>query len=205
MDSHIKRNYRKKLCSRGFIHFNGIKTPIILRNISLSGVLVDINTYDGAHSEMLLKNLTEHCEVDINLPEMKMSAEAELVRVENHNSHLLLGLKFINAVQNPNRPEYERTSSRKKLIVPGELVVNDQSVAFETENISTGGMMLFIKDDLNIEVNTVAPFSVGALNLSGELKIVWLKAKPPLGIALGVEFLDLESKRIKHYPTSTLQ
>jgi len=205
MDSHIKRNYRKKLCSRGFIHFNGIKTPIILRNISLSGALVDINTYDAAYSEMLLQNLTEHCEVDIKLPEINMSAEAELVRVENHNSHLLLGLKFINAVQNPNEPQHERKSFRKKLTAPGELVVNDQSIPFETVNISTGGMMLFIKDDLNIEVNTVAPFNVSALNLSGELKIVWLKPKPPLGIAIGVEFLDLESKRIKHYPTSTLQ
>jgi c-di-GMP-binding flagellar brake protein YcgR len=205
MNSHIKRNYRKKLCSRGFIHFNGIKTPIILRNISLSGVLVDINTYDGEHSEMLLKNLTEHCKVDINLPEIKMSAEAELVRVENHNSHLLLGLKFINALQNPNKPEYERKSFRKKLIVPGELVVNDQSVAFETVNISTGGMMLFIKDDITIEVDTVAAFDVNALNLSGELKIVWLKAKPPLGIAIGVEFLDLESKPMKHHSSSTLQ
>jgi c-di-GMP-binding flagellar brake protein YcgR len=205
MDSQIKRNYRKKLCSRGFIHFNGIKTPIILRNISLTGVLVDINTYDGAHSEMLLKNLTEHCEVDIKLPEMNMSAEAELMRVENHNSHLLLGLKFINAVQNPNKPDYERKAFRKKLTVPGELVVNDQSVAFETVNISTGGMMLFIKDDISIEANSVVAFNVDALNLSGELKIVWLKPKPPLGIAIGVEFLDLESKRIKHYPTSTLQ
>lgn len=202
MNSPLKRSYRKRLLSHGLIYIDNVEREITVKNISLTGILATLDNITDI--DRLLPVLSAPSILDIYLPELELSGEAEIVRIENNNRQISLAIKFKDIFHELNHLPYTRKAYRKKLAVPGEIIIYGLSQHFETVNISIDGLMIHLEERLSISEKTIAEFKIPQLDLEGDIKIIWA-ANATDGTSLGLQYVNIGQDTKKFVPNFKLQ
>lgn len=202
MNSMLLRPYRKNLTTHGLIYLAGGEQPITIKNISISGVLAQLDSKVGKNDIKHIFNtlLSSTTVVDLYLPEMKLAGEVEVIRVDMEDDHILLALEFRNVTYDVNDLLYKRKAYRKNLPGPGHILFNGAYVEFNAVNVSVDGIMVRIADTIHVEPGVVTVFEFKRLDLEGEAQVVWVDYLPDGGTLLGLRYVHMEKSNIKGIP-----
>jgi len=208
MNSKIKRSYRKNLKLHGFIYFGEQEQNIIVKNLSITGLLAELqNNPEGpaATIDELFEILKGSTLVDLFLPEINLTGEAEVIRVDMLKDSLLIALEFKTLSFENDNLLYSRKEYRKKMQGSGRILLNGHYHEFNMVNVSFLGLMIQLNEKMEIKEDTITVFSFKPLELSGDVRVIWLEHLPNGETLMGLQFLDIESTVIKGLPRFTGQ
>lgn len=197
----LDRPYRKNLMSHGLIYMGGEEQEITIKDLSLTGVLAELKCDQASRDvkDIFIK-LSASTTIDLYLPEMRLAGEAEVVRVDMINDHILLALEFKNVVYDVDNQLYKRKVYRKNMVVPGKILLNGEYHEFNTINASVDGLMVNLAESLAVEAGEVTVFEIERLELEGEIKVIWAERSADGGILLGLQYVHMEKTVIKGIP-----
>lgn len=194
------RQYRKKLTSRGLIYLAGEEFDITLSNISITGMLAELETHETIHDMSELFNTVKLSPVvDIYLQELRLVGEAEIVRADLIDGRIYIAMDFRKIEHDVDNLFYERQSYRKNFSAPGLIVLNGQNYHFSTVNVSVDGLMIRLSEHIEVPNGTVAAFDFKRLDLLGEVKVIWVKHVDDFTL-MGLEYNYLEKTFVKGIP-----
>ncbi|PPD18773.1 MAG: pilus assembly protein PilZ [Methylomonas sp.] len=204
MNSMIDRAYRKNLSTQGVVFLAGQERPVTVRNLSITGVLIELNniTRAGEHdsSQDLYELALDALKVDIFLPDMRIAGEADVVRVDMENDKVLLALEFNNISHDVDNLLYKRKVYRKNMSVPGSILLGGQYLDFDTVNVSVDGIMIELKETVRVEPGLVTVFEFHELDLQGEARIIWVDVLATGQMLMGMQYVHMEKTVIPDVP-----
>ncbi len=201
MNSMLLRPYRKNLTTHGLIYLAGEEQQITIKNISITGVLAQLNSKVGKNDiKDIFNTLLSSTVIDIYLPEMRLAGEVEVIRVDMQDDHILLALEFKHVTYDVNDLLYKRKAYRKSLPGTGNILFNGQYLEFNTINVSIDGLMVRLASTVYVEPGTVTVFEFKMLELEGEIKVIWVDNLPDGGTLIGLKFEHMERASIKGIP-----
>ncbi len=202
MNLDLNRPYRKNLMSHGLIYMGGEEQAITIKDISLTGALAELKCDQPGSKDAkgIFNMLSESATVDLYLPEMRLAGEAEVVRVDMFDEHVLLALEFRNISYDVDNQLYKRKVYRKNMVVPGKILLNGEYHEFNTINASVDGLMVNLAESLAVEAGEVTVFEIERLELEGEIKVIWAERSADGGILLGLQYVHMEKTVIKGIP-----
>lgn len=201
MESKIERPYRKNLKLKGLIYFGGEEQEIIVKNLSLTGLLAELKSQTGNNDiKTIFNNLKHSTTLDIYLPDMRLTGEVEVIRVDMQKDDILLALefKYISFESDPLR--YHRKSYRKRLPGSGQILLNDEYHPFNAVNVSVDGLMIRFDQKIEVTEGAVTIIEFSPLALNGEIKVVWVEYTPDNETIIGLQYLNRERTSIKGIP-----
>lgn len=195
------RSYRKCLSSQGFIYLDNKELEISVRNLSITGLLAELdNNKFISEVDDVFHAIESTIMVDLYLPEMRLAGEADVVRAEKIAGHIYLGLEFRNLTYDANNLLYKRKAYRKKLSAFGDIIFQGKTHTFATENVSVNGLMIRLKESIDIEVGTVTSFDFSQLGLAGKVKVIWVEKEGDGHTLIGLEYEQMVRDEIKGVP-----
>ena len=201
MSLDISRPYRKNLMSQGLIYMGGEEQEITIKDLSLTGVLAELKSNQANRTTKDIFNmLSVSTTIDLYLPEMRLAGEAEVVRVDMRNDHILLALEFRNVTYDVDNQLYKRKAHRKTMAAPGKILLNGEYLEFNTVNVSVDGLMINIAEPTSVEVGETTVFEIERLDLEGEVKVLWSERTADNGILIGLQYVHMEKTAIKGVP-----
>jgi hypothetical protein len=199
--SESRRYYRKNLNSHGFIYLAGEEFEISVKNLSITGLLVELEDRSIIRDVSdLFRAIKLSPLVDIYLHKMRIAGEAEIVRADMVDENLLLALEFVHVFYDIPNIFYKRKAYRKSLSAPGQIFLNDRKYIFKTINVSVEGIMIFIEESIQVAPGTVTTFEFKRLDLLGEIQVVWVEPDPKGGTVMGLQYLRMEKEKITGIP-----
>lgn len=203
MSVESNRPYRKNLTSQGLIYMGGEEYKIVIKDLSLSGVLAQLSTEQVANktTKDIFKILSVSTSIDIYLPEIRLAGEAEVVRMDVREGLMLLALDFKNISYDVDGQFYKRKVYRKNLDAPGKILLNDNYRDFHTINVSVDGLMIKLEESLTVDVGLVTVFEIDNLELEGEVIVKWLEPTGGDGTLLGLQYVHMGKSEIKGIPS----
>jgi len=201
MYSDLDRPCRKSLTSCGLIYMGGEEQKITVINISITGVLAELNSNEkDIDVKDIFNILLTSTIVDLYLPEMRLAGEAEVVRVDVNNDRILLALEFKNIAFDIDKNLNKRKVYRKSMPDPGLILLNGQYLEFNTVNVSVEGLMIRLTESLSIEEGTITRFEFKRLDLKGEVAVIWVDAIPDAGTLIGLQYVKMNTDKITGIP-----
>ncbi len=200
MNVDFNRPYRKNLMSRGLIYMGGEEQEITIKDLSLTGVLAELNCDQGRDAKEIFNMLSVSTTIDLYLPEIRLAGEAEVVRVDMHEGRILLALEFRNVAYDVDNQLYKRNVHRKNMTAPGKILLNGEYRDFTTVNVSVDGLMVNIDEAIEVKAGEVTVFEFGQLGLDGEIKVIWAERSANDGTLLGLQYVHMEKTAIKGIP-----
>jgi len=206
MYSDLDRPCRKSLTSSGLIYMGGEEQKITVINISITGVLAELNS-NGKKIDVkdIFNILLTSTIIDLYLPEMRLAGEAEVVRVDVNNDHILLALEFKNIAYDIDKDLNKRKAYRKNMPDFGKILLNGEYRNFTTVNVSVEGLMICLSDAISVEEGTITRFEFKRLELEGEIKVIWVDRIADDRTLIGLQYIRMENNKIKGIPRFTLQ
>jgi hypothetical protein len=198
MNSTAKRSYRKNLVTSGLIYLNGEEREVSVSNISMTGVLVQldcINSAENAFTSALVSTA-----IDFYLPPLRLAGSAEIIRVNKQEEHVSLALKFKDISYNVDNLLYKRKVYRKNLSIDGRILLNDRYIDFQTVNVSVEGLMIRLSEVMDVTEGTNAQFEFANLSLKGEVQVVWVEPDNKGSTLLGLKYLNMNADHVKGIP-----
>lgn len=201
MNAMLLRPYRKNLTTQGLIYLAGEEQIITVKNISITGVLAQLNSKVGNNDiKEIFNTLLSSTVIDLYLPEMRLAGEVEVIRVDLQDDHILLALEFRNVSYDVNDLLYKRKAYRKNLPGPGHILLNGQYLDFNAINVSVDGLMIRLNENIAVEPGVVTVFEFKRLDLEGEARVVWVDPMPEGGTLMGLQYVHMEKSEIKGIP-----
>lgn len=202
MDSYIERSYRKNLKLHGMIYFGGEEENIVVKNLSITGLLAELHSKSGnSHSiNDIFNNLKSSTRLDLFLPELNLTGEAEVIRVDMMHDSILIALEFKNLSFESDNFLYSRREYRKRMQGSGRIMLNGQFHDFNTVNVSVVGLMIQLNQKIEVEEGSVTVFEFNQLQLDGEIKIIWVEHIGDNDTLMGLQYLNKENAVIKGIP-----
>jgi hypothetical protein len=200
MNVDFNRPYRKNLMSRGLIYMGGEEQEITIKDLSLTGVLAELNCDQGRDAKEIFNMLSVSTTIDLYLPEIRLAGEAEVVRVDMHEGQILLALEFRNVAYDVDNQLYKRNVHRKNMTAPGKILLNGEYRDFITVNVSVDGLMVNLAEAIDVKAGEVTVFEFGQLGLDGEIKVIWAERTADAGTLLGLQYVHMEKTAIKGIP-----
>jgi hypothetical protein len=201
MNSMLLRPYRKNLTTHGLIYLAGEEQPITIKNISITGVLAQLNSKVGRNDiKDIFNTLLASTIIDLYLPEMRLAGEVEVIRVDMQDDHILLALEFRNVTYDVNDLLYKRKAYRKNLPGIGHILFNGEYLEFNAVNVSVDGIMIRLVQSVHVEPGVVTVFEFKRLELEGEIKVVWMDRMTDGGTLMGLQYVHMEKSSIKGIP-----
>lgn len=196
----VERPYRKNLMSHGLIYMGGQEREIIIKDISLSGVLAELKADQiSPDTKNIFNMLKASTTIDLYLPEIRLAGEAEVVRVDMFSDHMLLAVEFRNISYDVDNQLYKRKAYRKNMVAPGKILLDGEYREFNTVNVSVDGLMINIAEGLDVKAGEITVFEFEQLGLDGEIKVVWTE-RTAAGTLLGLQYVHMEKTEIKGIP-----
>jgi hypothetical protein len=197
-----KRSYRKKMVSYGLIYLGGEELEISVKNLSITGLLVELKGNDAIVGiEDVFHAIKISSVVDLYLPEMRLAGEAEITRADLKNERIYLALEFKNISYEVSDMLYKRKAYRKNMVAPGQIVFNRQKYHFFTTNVSVDGMTIVLKEQINISKGMVTIFDFKRLNLRGQVRVVWVDVdNEDNSTIMGLEYLNIMKEQVEGIP-----
>jgi len=197
-----KRSYRKCLSSHGLIYLANKELEISVRNLSITGLLAELDTNKFiSEVEEVFRALDSTAMIDLYLPEMRLAGEADIVRAEKIDGHIYLAIEFRNLSYDVNNLLYKRKAYRKVLAASGEIEFKGEKHVFLTKNVSIDGLMVSLKNNINIDVGTVTTFDFPELALEGEVKVIWIERGGDGSTLMGLQYIQMIREGIDGVPS----
>jgi len=202
MNLDLNRPYRKNLTSHGLIYMGGEEQEIIVKDISLTGVLAELKCEQAGPKDAkdIFDMLSASTTIDLYLPEMRLAGEAEVVRVDMLNDRMLLALEFRNVTYDVDNQLYKRKVYRKNMAVAGRILLDGEYREFNTVNVSVEGLMINLAESIAVEEGETTAFEIERLALEGEIKVIWAERSADGGVLLGLQYVHMEKTVIKGVP-----
>lgn len=187
--------------SHGLIYMGGEEREITIKNLSLTGVLAELKS-DQASSDVkeIFNMLSASATIDLYLPEMRLAGEAEVVRVDMFDDHILLALEFKSVVYDVDSQLYKRKVYRKNMTTPGKILLEGKYRDFNTVNVSVDGLMISIAESIAVEAGEITEFEFEQMEFEGEIKVMWVECIADGRTLLGLEYMHMEKTAIKGIP-----
>lgn len=196
-----KRSYRKKLTSYGLIYLGGEELEISVKNVSITGVLAELQGYDTAYEVGdLFQAIETSVVVDLYLPEMRVAGEAEITRADISDGKMCLALEFRHLSYEVSNLLYKRKAYRKNMTAPGDIVFYDREYSFFTKNVSVDGMTIMLSDYVVAHEGLVTTFSFKKLDLNGTIKVIWVDYLAGDSTIMGLQYVKVEKENITGIP-----
>ena len=196
-----KRAYRKSLSSHGFIYLAEHELEISVRNLSITGLLAELDANSFVVDiDSIFHAFESSITIDLYLPEMRLAGDADVVRAEKIESHIYLALEFRSLTFDANNLLYKRKAYRKAVAASGDIVFQGETYRFLTENVSIDGLMVHLKENLNVEVGTVTSYDFSQFALNGKVKVIWIEKEADGSTLMGLQYIDAEISEIKGIP-----
>ncbi len=201
-----KRSYRKKMVSYGLIYLGGEELEISVKNLSITGLLVELKGNDAIIGIEDVFHAVELSHlVDLYLPEMRLAGEAEITRADMNGCSINLAMEFKTISYEVSDMLYKRKAYRKNMVAPGQIVFNKKKHHFFTTNVSVDGMTIVLKEKINVSKDTITIFDFRRLNLRGQIKVVWTEQDKDDGSTImGLEYLHVMKDEITGIPRFSL-
>jgi hypothetical protein len=201
MSLDVNRPYRKNLMSRGLIYLGGEEREITIKDLSLTGVLAELNP-DPAITGVkdIFNMLSASTTIDLYLPEIRLSGEAEVVRVDMRDNHVQLAVEFRNVAYDADNQLYKRKVHRKNMAAHGKILLSGEYHDFTSVNVSVDGLMVNIAESVEVQVGEVTVFEFERLGLEGEIKVIWVDRSTDSGLLLGLQYVHMEQSAVKGIP-----
>ena len=201
----VERPYRKNLTTHGFIYMWGEEQKIIVKNLSISGVLVELQCSECLSGVINVKEIysavSESTTFDLYLPEMRLAGEVEVARVDLQGDRIFMALEFKEIAYDVDNLLYKRKAYRKKMTAPGQILLNGEYLDFNTVNVSVDGLMIRLAENITVAEGTITVFEFKHLELEGEIKLIWLEhIADGGGTLIGVQYVHMEKVNIKGIP-----
>lgn len=202
MNEVVDRPYRKSLMSHGLIYMGGEEQEIIIKDLSLTGVLAELKCDQAGSMDAkeIFNLLSESTTIDLFLPEIRLAGEAEVVRLDMQNGHIYIALEFKNVAYDADNQLYKRKAYRKSMAAPGKILLNGEYRDFKTVNVSVDGLMISLAESIDVEVGQVTVFEFPELELDGEIKVMWVERSADGGTLLGLQYVHMEKTTVKGIP-----
>lgn len=204
MHQSSRQHYRKHLASKGLIFLLGVETEMVVRNISITGLLGEIEINEQIKDiKNVFQAIKDSTIVDVFLEELHLAGEAEVVRVDMVDAHILIALEFKNISYDIDNLLYKRRSYRKGMTAPGRIEFSGKTYDFITRNVSVEGLMIRIPEFVPVQEGEVVPFVFERLELNGEIKVIWFTYDEDGGTLMGLQYIYMENTKIKGIPHFT--
>lgn len=202
MNSKIKRSFRKNLKLHGLIYFGGQEQNIIVKNLSITGLFAELQSSPAGPATIneIFNTLKCSTIVDLFLPEMNLTGEAEIIRVDMAKDSILIALEFKNISFENDNFLYSRKAYRKKMQGSGRILLNGQYHEFNTVNASVLGLMIQLNKRIEVKTGAITVFSFNRLELSGDIRVIWVEHLPNNETLMGLQYLDMENTIVKGIP-----
>ena len=201
MNSMLLRPYRKNLTTHGLIYLAGEEQPITIKNISITGVLAQLDSKVGKNDiKAIFNTLLGSTVIDLYLPEMRLAGEVEVIRVDMEEDHIVLALEFKNVTYDVNDLLYKRKAYRKNMPGPGHILLNGAYLEFNAVNVSVDGIMIRLSETIHAEPGVVTVFEFKRLELEGEIKVVWVEHLSDGGTLMGLQYVHMARSSVKGIP-----
>jgi hypothetical protein len=188
--------------SRGLIYMGGQEREIVIKDLSLTGVLAELKADQlNPNTKNIFDMLTASTIIDLYLPEIRLAGEAEVVRVDMFSDHMLLALEFRNISYDVDNQLYKRKAYRKNMAAPGRILLNGEYRDFNTVNVSVGGLMINLAESIDVKVGEITLFEFEQLGLDGEIKVIWTERTADAGTLIGLQYMHMEKTEIKGIPS----
>lgn len=196
MNSESRRPYRKNVETHGLIYMGGEEQDIILLNVSVTGALARLNKKEADMEDVssLFNTLRKSTKCDLYIPKLHIAGEAEIVRVDMNETHLLLALEFRNISYNIDNRFYKRRVYRKELSVSGKIVLNGEPHDFETINVSVEGLMIQLAKAITVEEGTITTFEFNKAALKGEVQVMWVEYISDTETLMGLQYINMKTR-----------
>lgn len=127
-----QRAYRKPISLHGWICFGGEMREITVKNISISGMLIQMSNkglyFDGRR---ILDDVSLSESIDFFLPQLQLSGVAKIARMFiTPNLQAFMGLEFQDLVLSLDKPHFNRKHCRVGITIPGRLFLNGDHYDF---------------------------------------------------------------------------
>ena len=202
-----KRPYRKNLASYGLIYLGGEELEIFVRNLSITGLLAELEGTDAVYGiDEVLKTIELSSMVDLYLPEMRLAGDAEIMRVDKQeNGKVCLALDFRNLTYEVSNLLYKRKTYRKNMTAPGQIVFDGKKHQFFTKNVSVGGLTIMLNKKIVVQPGLVTIFDFKKLDIRGKIKVVWIEHVDEDFTLMGLQYINLETENITGIPRFSSQ
>jgi PilZ domain len=185
----------------GFVYLDGVEQCITVKNISVSGILAQLNSKAGKNDiKHIFNNLIGSSILDIYLPEMRVAGEAQVMRVDMQDDHILIALEFTNISYGVDNELHKRKAYRKNLPGPGQILFDGIYLDFNAVNVSVQGMMARLNQAVAVEPGFVTLFKFGRLGLEGEVEVMWIDQLKDGGTLMGLQYVHIGKASIKGIP-----
>ena len=206
MYSMLDRPRRASLVSEGFIYMGEEEYKITVKNLSISGVLAQLNTdREDVDIKYVFNQLLVSTIIDLYLPEMRLVGEVEVVRADMEEGHILLALEFKNIAFDIDKELNKRKVYRKYMPDPGKIFLNGRYYNFTSVNVSVDGLMICLSEVIVVEVGTISRFEFKRLELKGEVKVIWVDLISDGRTLIGLQYVHLEKNALKKIPRFSQQ
>jgi hypothetical protein len=202
MDSKHGRPRRTQLESYGFIYLGEEEHKITIKNISITGVLVQLSSdREDIDIKYIFNQLLVSTILDLYLPEMRLAGEAEVVRADMEDGHILLALEYRNIAFEIDQHLNRRKAYRKYMADLGKILFNGEWYFFTTVNVSIKGLMISLSQKVSVEVGTITRFEFQQLELGGEIKVIWVDHVSDDQTLIGLQYVQMEKVSVKGIPS----
>ncbi len=197
----LNRHYRKRLMSQGLIYLGEEELEITIKDLSLTGILAELRA-DQVSSDIkeIFNALLASTVVDMYLPEMRLAGEADVVRVDIFDGHILIALNFKNVTYDVNNQLYKRKAYRKSMTDSGKILLDGDYREFNAVNVSVDGLMIKLAESIAVEAGEITVFEFERLELKGEIKVVWVENAEDGGLLIGLKYVRMENTAVKGIP-----
>jgi len=195
------RPHRKNLTSQGLIYMCGEEQDITVKNISITGLLAKLPSKSGKNDiKKIFDSLLISTIIDLYLPELRLAGEAEVIRVDLKDDHILIALEFKNVAYEVDNLLYKRKAYRKNMPGPGQILLGGRYHMFEAVNVSVDGLMIRLDEKVTVEEGITTVFEFRRLNLAGEIKVIWVDPIADDGTLIGLQYVHMENISVKGIP-----
>jgi hypothetical protein len=204
MYSKNDRPRRTNLASYGYIYLGEEEHKIIIKNISINGVLVQLNSdRKDIDIKYIFNQLLVSTILDLYLPEMRLAGEVEVVRADMEDGVILLALEYKNIAFDIDQHLNRRKAYRKYMTDLGKILFNGEWYVFTTVNVSVKGLMIYLSQEISVEVGTITLFEFKQLELEGHIQVIWIDhiADSTDRTLIGLQYVQLEKSDINGLPS----
>ena len=206
MYSTLDRPRRTNLVSEGFIYMGEEEHKITVKNLSINGVLAQLNTdREDIDIKYVFNQLLVSTVIDLYLPEMRLVGDVEVVRGDMEEGHILLALEFKNIAFDIDKDLNKRKVYRKNMPDSGKILLNGQYYNFTSVNVSVDGLMICLPEAIAVEVGTITRFEFKRLELEGEIKMIWGDLISDGRTLIGLQYVHLDKNALKKIPRFSQQ
>jgi len=190
-----RKEYRKSFTSPGQLYVAGETLSIISYDVSVKGVLIEMNAGSLLSSTTDIEELIKESLIaEIFVKDLMLSGVAQIVWTKATNGKLMVGLEFVDVQYNADKLWRKRKYYRKKQDISGILINNDIRCDITTVDMSVDGFMVKLTGNAGqLEKGIIVKLILAALNLKAVAKIIWIRKDVDNSeILMGLRYLEVD-------------